>query len=498
MDTDIHHPQDSATEHNHRLHKWMLGTALVAGAVVLSPYLLPYVLPATADLATVAETAMLHGGVGQGVVGLLTKGLGAVPLMGAKLAEGGLTAAAVSGLTGAGGVLLGRFVEKKQNGKNGINWGKVIKYSALIASALVALPPLLTAIGTGLYFLSMAAAPVIGTEVGSTVLTFLHKYIGAASMNHAGMSTAAMTLPHLFTCGAALLPAAFSMKLASNKEPQPKTFAERVQPQKTVPYSDGQIVVQIQTDKPTVAGQPCHAKLRLIDCRTGAPIPYDELAVVHTRKLHLFVADQSLKDYTHIHPEPTGEPGVLEFTFTPKTSNQYAAWAEFTLLKDGNSHRIKTEFPAQMKRSVPAVIRANESAEQDGLVFNWQSSNPLQNGAASIVEVNVTDSRGNPVTDLEPVMGAFAHLVGFSADGKTLIHTHPLGTEPDNPNERGGPRLRFHVEPSHAGATQFYLQVKRGGQDIYIPFGQQIKPPALASENVHVRHHHPTTYAMNF
>jgi hypothetical protein len=72
-------------------------------------------------------------------------------------------------------------------------------------------------------------------------------------------------------------------------------------------------------------------------------------------------------------------------------------------------------------------------------------------------------------------MGAFAHLAGFHADGGTLLHTHPLGPEITDASARGGPSLRFHVMPEKSGPMQFYLQVKRSGQELYLPFGRQVQ-----------------------
>lgn len=179
---------------------------------------------------------------------------------------------------------------------------------------------------------------------------------------------------------------------------------------------------------------------------------------------------------------------MLGSTFTPNTSNNYMAWADFTLLKDGQNHRLRTELPAATDRDIPPSIRANTGATKHGLHFEWVSE-PLQKTAATTVEVHVTDASGKPVTDLQPVMGAFAHLVGFSADGQSLIHTHPVGGETTDPSSRGGPDLMFHVEPDCSGATQFYLQVRRNDEDIYVPFGQHIKQPALATEQLSAVQH---------
>ncbi len=480
----------------------MLGTALVAGAVVLAPYVLPAVGLGSSDLALEALTA-LHGcvGLGSGLANAINIGLSAIPLVGPTLEEGGLISAAASGIIGIGGVLLGKFIEKKHDGKTGINWGRVIKVGALLTSALIAMPSILTGMTVGLVYLSAAFSGgnvSLATEAGA----FLAKTMGVAGAHDVtaiGWSGAVAALPHLLTCGGALFPALISAKLASAKENPSARSAARMPAQaghvKPARQSaNGAIVATLEMDRAPAANQPSKGKLRLTDARTGLPVTYDELAVTHARKLHLYITDQSLKEYHHIHPHPTNEPGVLTFSFTPRTSNQYNAWADFTLMKDGSNHRVKIEIPSAVRRNIPAVIRARTQAEQDGLVFNWKSSAPLQKDTPAIVEVHVTDRQGNPVTDLEPVMGAFAHLAGFSADGKHFIHTHPLGMEPTGPDERGGPRLRFQVEPDYAGPTQFYLQICRNGREMHLPFGQQIASPGLPSaetRNVDYKATHP-------
>ena len=472
------------------MHKLMLGTALVAGAIVLSPYVLPALGLGGGDLALEALTALHGTGLGTGLAGAINTGLNAAPLIGPALAQGGLASAAASGGIGIGGVLLGRFLEKRQDGKEGVNWGKVIKYGALLSSALIALPSVLTGISTGIVYL---AAVFSGVQLASAAVTFLGKTLGAmggAHLGAAGLAGAASALPHLLTCGAALFPAMFSARLASESAPPPGSASTG----RRSPAADTSPVrVDVAMASPTSANIPAKGQLRLTDIRTGLPLTDDELAVTYTRKLHLYVADQSLKDYHHIHPEPTGLPGVFAFSFTPRTSNRYSAWTDFTLLKDGVNHRLKADLPAVSRRNIPAVIRTASQAQIDGLSFEWQGE-PLREGLSSFVNVKVTDARGNPVTDLEPVMGAYAHLVGFSADGRHFIHTHPLGEEPAGPNERGGPVLRFHIEPDNSGPTQFYLQVRRGGTDIYVPFGKEIgtrQHPQRLSTALHGLGHHP-------
>ncbi len=471
------HQSDTAYTVSNTLTRLAVGGAIAGAAIMLAPHILPAMGIGSAALA---EESMwvLHTGAeagGTGLAGAISGALGSVPVIGPQLAAGGLFNAAATGIIGVGGVLLGNYIEKREDGSKRFRWGKALKYGALITSAIIALPTILTAIGSGLVYLSTLVGSASFT---SSVVGFISSTIGTmGGAGHAmmGFSGIAAVIPHILTCGVSVLPAALAYTLPD----QPLKPAEK--------YTDGTVSVRMEVNKPIEANVPCTARLRLTHRITGQPITADELAIVHTEKLHLFVVDTSLKDYHHVHPQPTEEPGVFSFSFTPGKTNSYSAWADFTLLRDHRNHRIKTEIASASGRNMMPHSRANTQADLDGLHFEWQSE-PLQQGAPAIVRVNITDASGKVVNDLQPVMGAFAHLVGFSADGSSLIHTHPLGNEPQHPDGRGSGQLRFHIEPDYAGDTQFYLQIRRNEQDSYIPIGQRIRAPGLVTERLASSH----------
>ena len=467
-----------------------IGAGVVGVGIMLAPHILPALGASSPDLAE--EAALMIHNEPTGMAGAINSTMALIPGIGSRLAAGGLFTAAASALTGIGGVMLGNFIASREDGSKSIKWGTVIKYGALITSALIAMPAILTALGTGIIYCGMALseAGILTTAASNSLIANVASTIGSVGGTYAhnlfGLQGIGAVLPHLVCCGAPLAPTIlplfswlFTGKKTSRKEVEAAKECQPYSPQK---YSDGSIIGRIRTDQPLQAGKPCNAGL-ILTHRNGQPLTSEELAIVHTEKLHLFVADSSLKDYHHIHPQPTGQPGVLAFSFTPNSSSNYMAWADFTLLKDGQNHRLRMEMPSMADRNIPPSIRANSRAEQDGLRFEW-ISDPLQQNAETIVEVRITDASNKPVTDLQPVMGAFAHLVGFSADGQSIIHTHPLGGETTDPAARGGPDMLFHVEPDCSGATQFYLQVRRNDEDVYVPFGQHIKQPALATEQL--------------
>jgi hypothetical protein len=85
------------------------------------------------------------------------------------------------------------------------------------------------------------------------------------------------------------------------------------------------------------------------------------------------------------------------------------------------------------------------------------------------------DRGGAPVRTLEPVMGAFAHIVAFGEDYQSVLHVHPMGDEPQNDRARGGPELPFHFEPANSGFSKIFAQVRINGRDIFAPFGVDVK-----------------------
>ena len=73
-------------------------------------------------------------------------------------------------------------------------------------------------------------------------------------------------------------------------------------------------------------------------------------------------------------------------------------------------------------------------------------------------------SGGEPVTDLEPYLGAAAHLFIASDDLTETMHAHPDTTA------AGGSRLTFDVTLPKPGGYRIWLQIQRRGNVITLPF----------------------------
>jgi hypothetical protein len=73
----------------------------------------------------------------------------------------------------------------------------------------------------------------------------------------------------------------------------------------------------------------------------------------------------------------------------------------------------------------------------------------------------VTD---NPVTDLEPYLGASAHLLIVNRDVTLAMHAHPEGST------TAGPTVAFAPVFPTPGRYKVWVQVQRKGEVITAPF----------------------------
>lgn len=198
-----------------------------------------------------------------------------------------------------------------------------------------------------------------------------------------------------------------------------------------------------------------------------------DLKEAHTRKLHLLVVDPSLSDYHHIHPVPA-KNGEWTFDFTPLKNGSYRVWADVIPVATGKQEYVMTDIGTPAKDKTAIQKTSSMTSTVDGYTFTLALDSEPKAGAAVMGNITITKD-GKPFTHLEPVMGAFAHVVGFTEDYNSVLHIHPMGKEPTSDTERGGPKLEFHIEPKTAGFVKLFAQVKIGGKDIFAPLGVIVK-----------------------
>lgn len=238
-------------------------------------------------------------------------------------------------------------------------------------------------------------------------------------------------------------------------------------------------------------GEPVTFTLSLV-AKDGKPATLADLSVAHTEKVHLLIVDPSLSDYHHEHPKPGPTPGTYTFALTPNKAGEYQVFADLLPVATNRQEYAATRFTVA-GTSAPVEKVTNRKTTVAGYTFELKfAEEPPVAGHPHKARLTVTGPDGKPFAQLEPVMGAFAHLVGFSEDRTEIAHIHPLGQEPGTATERGGPTLEFQTDFPTGGYQKLFAQVQIGGKSVFAPFGIDVtpaKPDKTASAAGHGQPH---------
>lgn len=235
------------------------------------------------------------------------------------------------------------------------------------------------------------------------------------------------------------------------------------------------IEMTLRSDESPARGRPLNFTLTMRTA-SGKPIGPADLLVAHTRKLHLMVVDPTLNDYQHLHPEPGRNPGEWHFSMTPERVGTYRVFADFTpaATARGLYAAVDFEVPGQVAR----VLRSTNTTWQAG-GFNFHLDTPplLQAGRAANLALRI-ESPGatkRPVP-LQPIMGAYAHLVAFDEDRSGFAHLHPDQADLSQAPDALNPELTFKVTIPAAGRYVIWAQVNLAGSDVFVPFWVEVMP----------------------
>ena len=203
--------------------------------------------------------------------------------------------------------------------------------------------------------------------------------------------------------------------------------------------------------------------LRLVfrDPSTSAPVT--ALETVHERPVHVFIVGRSLDFFAHVHPEEL--PGGVFEVKHAIPSGEYMVVADF-LPRGGSPQTLQRAIVTRGASGGGKVphLPANILTQTARGVRATLTVDDVVAGKNGHLTFAVADTSGRPVTDLEPYLGAPAHLFIASADLTETTHAHPEVTA------AAGSQLEFDVTFPQPGGYRLWLQVQRQGEVITLPF----------------------------
>jgi len=221
-----------------------------------------------------------------------------------------------------------------------------------------------------------------------------------------------------------------------------------------------------------VPAKPVTLHITVRDRATDAPVAqFDEM---HERLLHLFVVSRDLSFFSHVHPDPSSD-GSFEVALTFPKPGAYRLVADVLptgAMPQTLQDTIVTSGAGTSLGAAPTFEKEVLEATDDGVRARLTPANATV-GADAHVVVELTDQKsGDPITDIEPYLGAWGHMLLSSADQSDIVHSHPLIEE----TTAGGPKITFQTLFARAGWYRIWTQVQRRGRLLTFDFTVRVAP----------------------
>ncbi|HEU4755472.1 MAG TPA: heavy-metal-associated domain-containing protein [Agromyces sp.] len=213
---------------------------------------------------------------------------------------------------------------------------------------------------------------------------------------------------------------------------------------------------------PGTAGEAGDIAFTLTD---AAGDPLTEYETAHDKQLHLIVVRTDGAHFRHVHPMTDGR-GTWTIPFTFDAAGTYRVFADFVPAALGDTVTLTSTvevagaFTPEPRTSDVAV------ATVDGVTVELEGA--LVAGAERELVFTVTRD-GEPVTTLEPYLGAYGHLVALRQGDLAYLHVHPMG-EPGDGVTESGPEISFMATAPTAGRYLLYLDLQLDGRVLSLPF----------------------------
>ncbi|MBW7457959.1 hypothetical protein ACFOLF_02730 [Paenibacillus sepulcri] len=219
-------------------------------------------------------------------------------------------------------------------------------------------------------------------------------------------------------------------------------------------------VWKLSDEKPQ-AGKTTAITVQIND---GKGKPVAEFDFNHEKQMHLIIVSRDLAYFDHIHPIYNGN-GQFQ------VETDFPAGGDYKLIADyvptgGSAVNNSTWISVLGSAGEAKPIEPDKSLVK---TFNGVevtlSYGHLMAGMDLELNFHMTDANTHePVTDLEPYLGAVGHVVILSADAEQYLHVHP--TE----EKAKGPDAAFMTRFPESGIYKVWGQFQREGKTFVVPF----------------------------
>jgi hypothetical protein len=198
-----------------------------------------------------------------------------------------------------------------------------------------------------------------------------------------------------------------------------------------------------------------------VNDKDGKPI--EDFELEHEKLMHLIVVSKDLSYFDHIHPDYKGD-GKFTVKVNFPTGGEYKFYADY--LPKGSSKTVKTqEVQVEGTQKTPVPLKEDKLTKVVEGKEVTLSFDHLMAGMEVNLNFNIKDAKTKePISDLQPYLGAIGHVVIISADTNTYLHVHPMD------EKATGPDAKFMTTFPKSGVYKIWIEFQHNGKVFTVPF----------------------------
>jgi hypothetical protein len=176
----------------------------------------------------------------------------------------------------------------------------------------------------------------------------------------------------------------------------------------------------------------------------------------HDEDLHLIAVRRDATGFQHVHPEMAADgTWSVPLELAP---GSWRLFADFDPAGDDEALTLGADVAVAGDFTPRPLPAPSATAEVDGYTVTLDGD--LVPGTESELTLSVSRD-GRPVTDLQPYLAAYGHLVALRDGDLAYLHVHP-GGEPGDGVTQPGPDVTFSATAPSAGDYRLFLDFRHG------------------------------------
>ncbi|MBT2738998.1 hypothetical protein [Bacillus sp. ISL-7] len=199
-----------------------------------------------------------------------------------------------------------------------------------------------------------------------------------------------------------------------------------------------------------------------VNNKNGQPIK--DFDVEHEKLMHLIVVSKDLSYFDHIHPEYKGN-GLFTIISNFPSGGEYKLFADF--VPKGAEKMVKTydvTVAGNKVKTTPLIEEKELTKVVDGKEVTLKFDHLMTEMDLTMTFTIKDANTKQPITNLQPYLGAVGHVVAISGDTETYLHVHPID------EKATGPDAKFMTSFPEGGLYKIWGQFQQNGKVITVPF----------------------------